>query len=76
MATIRIDTEYWAKPIPLRQFDWSAVDGATYDGEGCPIGYGRTESEAIADLLEQISESNDDEWAAEADALIKARAYA
>ena len=43
-----IRTEYWAKPIPLRQFDWSAVrDG--YDG-GDPVGYGRTEAEAIADL--------------------------
>lgn len=73
---IRIDTEYWAKPIPLRQFDWSAVDGTTYDGEGCPIGYGCTEDEAVADLLEQISESSDDEWAAEADALIKARTSA
>ena len=44
-----IHTEYWAKPVPLRQFDWSAVrDG--YDG-GDPIGYGATEAEAIADLI-------------------------
>lgn len=43
-------------PIPLRQFDWSAIDDDTYDGEGCPIGYGATEDEAIADLLLQIEE--------------------
>lgn len=36
--------------------DWSAVDDSTYDGEGCEIGRGATEQEAIADLLEQIEE--------------------
>jgi len=49
-----IITEYWAKPIPQRQFDWSAVD-ADYEG-GNPIGYGRTEQEAIADLKEQLDD--------------------
>jgi len=47
---MKIKTSYWAKPIPLRQFDWEAIDDDTYD-EGCPIGYGRTEQEAIADLV-------------------------
>jgi hypothetical protein len=41
-------------PIPTRQFDWSATDD-NYE-PGCPIGYGATEQEAIADLLEQIEE--------------------
>ncbi len=37
-------------PIPVRNFDWSAVfDG--YD-EGDPIGYGATKDEAVRDLLE------------------------
>ena len=53
-ATVRppIRTEYWPKPIPPRQFDWSAVTDS-YE-PGCPIGYGLTEQEAIADLLAQL----------------------
>jgi hypothetical protein len=54
--TVKIKTEYVYPPIPLRQFDWSAIDDDTYDGPGCPIGAGATEAEAIADLLEQIEE--------------------
>lgn len=54
MAAIKIRTDYDPKPIPARQFDWSATDDGTYDGEGCPIGYGETESEAVNDLLAQI----------------------
>lgn len=53
---MKIVTDYWAKPIPLRQFDWSAVDDDTYDGEGCPVGYGTTEAEAIQDLKDQIED--------------------
>lgn len=49
-----IRTSYWPKPIPLRQFDWEATDYDTYDGEGCPVGYGETEDAAIADLLLQL----------------------
>jgi hypothetical protein len=48
----QIVTRYEAKPIPDRQFDWSAVT-ADYD-LGCPVGYGRTEAEAINDLIVQI----------------------
>ena len=57
---MKIVSHYWAKPIPLRQFDWSAVDDDTYDGSEdshCPIGYGATEAEAIADLLREIEEA-------------------
>ena len=50
----KIKTEFWAKPIPLRQFDWSATEDS-YE-PGLPVGYGRTEQEAIADLLEQIED--------------------
>lgn len=38
---------------------WSAIDAATYDGASThfgKIGHGRTEAEAIADLLEQLDE--------------------
>jgi hypothetical protein len=48
----KIVTNYWAKPIPDRQFDWSAVT-EHYD-LGHPIGYGRTEAEAINDLILQL----------------------
>jgi hypothetical protein len=51
---IKVKTNNVFPPIPLRQFDWSAVDDATYDGEGCAIGYGSTEAEAVSDLLEQM----------------------
>ncbi len=59
---MRIRTDFWRKPIPDRRFDWSAVDDDTYDGAPdtsppCPIGYGATEADAIADLLTQIDEA-------------------
>ena len=44
-------TSYWPKPFPLRQFDWSATDD-NYE-PGCPIGYGASEAEAIADPIDQ-----------------------
>ncbi len=53
-APENIVTNFWAKPIPPRQFDWSATfDG--YEG-GDPIGYGRTEQDAINDLIDQVGE--------------------
>lgn len=45
---------YWAKPIPLRQFDWEATED-DYEG-GDPIGFGATCEEAIADLQQLIAE--------------------
>lgn len=54
---MKIVTHYDPKPIPTRQFDWTAVDDDTYDGaedSHCPIGYGRTEQEAVAELLEKM----------------------
>lgn len=49
-----IRTHYDPKPIPLRQFDWSAIRDS-YE-PAMPIGYGRTEAEAIADLIAQEDE--------------------
>jgi hypothetical protein len=49
---VNISTDFIYPPIPDRRFDWCAVDGDTYEA-GCLIGYGRTEQEAIADLIEQ-----------------------
>jgi hypothetical protein len=45
---MKIRTEHVFPPIPIRQFDWSAVDDDTYDGPGSPVGTGPTEQVAIA----------------------------
>lgn len=57
---MKIKTSHDYPPIPIRAFDWSAIDDDTYDGEGCPVGHGATEAEAIADLLEQIEDRADE----------------
>jgi hypothetical protein len=48
----KIITRYWAKPIPDRQFDWSAhYDGDEPNDDGqMMVGYGKTNEEAIIDL--------------------------
>ena len=51
---MKIRTTFVYPPIPIRSCDWIAVDDDTYDGEGCPIGSGATEAEAIADLMEKL----------------------
>lgn len=56
---MKIRTDYWPKPVPTNRYDWSAVDDDTYDGapdsgNRNQIGYGATEQEAIADLMEQL----------------------
>lgn len=56
---MKIRTTYNPPPIPMRYFDWQAVDEDTYDGAEdsstrSQIGYGSTEQEAIADLMEQL----------------------
>jgi hypothetical protein len=61
---MKIITEFWATPIPLRQFDWSAIDSDTYDGAEDSanrnmIGYGATEAEAIADLERLLQEERE-----------------
>jgi hypothetical protein len=52
----KIRTDFWMKPIPPRQFDWCATFD-DYEGGG-PIGYGATEQEAIADLLDIDADDN------------------
>jgi len=57
-----IHTEHDYPPIPIRSWDWSAhlddYDGAP-DAGWQPVGHGRTEDEAIADLLRQVEEYDD-----------------
>ena len=55
-AGMRIKTHHAYPPIPIRDFDWQAWDADTYDGDHCPVGYGKTEEEAIADLISQTEE--------------------
>ena len=56
---MKIETSFEYPPIPIRDFDWSAIDAETYDIEGksCIVGRGRTEAEAIADLIEKLEEA-------------------
>lgn len=49
MAAPKIFTDYWPKPIPTDQYDWSAVTDSYEPGD--PIGYGRTEEEAVSNLI-------------------------
>ena len=53
---MNIRTRYWAKPGPLRLFDWEAWldDDEPNDDGQMAMGYGRNEAEAIADLHEQL----------------------
>ena len=50
----KIITSHDYPPIPLRQYDWSAIRDS-YDA-GDAIGYGATEQEAIDNLKEQENE--------------------
>lgn len=49
-----ITTEFWMKPIPLRQFDWLAfyANDEPNDAGYMPHGEGATETEAVCDLIE------------------------
>ena len=52
---MKICTQYWANPIPIRQFDWSAIFDDSADDD-CLVGYGATEAEAILDLENLLNE--------------------
>ena len=49
----KIETKFVNPPIPSRRWDWQA----TFEGydSGDPIGYGKTEKEAIEDLIEKCN---------------------
>ncbi len=57
-AQRKIVTHHVYPPIPDRRFDWCATfDGdEPNDGGGMAQGYGYTEAEAIADLLENYGD--------------------
>ena len=54
MAKEQIKTQFIYPPIPYRNFDWCATTD-NYEA-GDPVGYGRTEAEAIADLKELLAD--------------------
>ena len=54
MENDKIITSRIYPPIPIRRYDWQAVR-ESYD-EGDLIGHGKTEQEAIDDLIEQEKE--------------------
>lgn len=51
----KIVTSYWAKPIPIRGFDWCAHfdDDEPNDDGQMLCGWGATEVAAVAELLER-----------------------
>lgn len=51
----KIITDFWKKPIPDRNWDWTAT-WDNYSGLGSPIGAGSTEKEAIDELRRKTEE--------------------
>ena len=51
---MKIETEYWRKPVPTDKFDWQAIDADTYESGARKDS--EPEQEAIADLMEQLEE--------------------
>jgi hypothetical protein len=61
MTTPKIRTKYWpmlisSGPIPIRQFDWSAMEDG---GNENMVGWGATEQAAIDDLKRLQDEEAD-----------------
>ena len=61
---MKIVTHHVYPPIPIRRFDWSATtddyDASFEDGEwrsSSPVGYGATEAEAVADLMQILADT-------------------
>jgi len=60
-ADRRVSVSFDYPPIPVRDFDWSAVDWNTYDGapdsgNRHQVGRGRTAEAALADLLDILED--------------------
>lgn len=52
-----VTTENVCPPIPIRVHDWQAWIDSTYE-YGMPVGEGKTEQEAIDNLIEQMEGNN------------------
>lgn len=55
----KVVTDYWRKPGPTDQFDWSAYfdNDEPSDNGGMMVGYGATEVAAVEDLLRLAEEA-------------------
>jgi hypothetical protein len=56
VMAVKIRTRRSMPPIPVRQFDWSAIEDSYEPGR--PIGRGPTEHSAIDDLIEQLGDTD------------------
>ena len=56
-SKINIQAYYDPKPIPIRRYDWEAVDYDALDYDSV-TGFGATKKEAIADLMERLEEED------------------
>jgi hypothetical protein len=57
IAGDKIRTKHEFPPIPVRNWDWSATTDNYEPGD--PIGTGRTEADAIDDLVAQIEDARE-----------------
>ena len=64
MGMGRAITEYVRPPIPVRDYDWSAVFENYEPGQ--PMGWGPTKEAAVADLIEQQEVRDDSRLVADA----------
>lgn len=56
---MKVVTHFIYPPIPFRGCDWQATIDS-YDGdENAPRGFGPTQAEAVADLLDQLDNEAD-----------------
>jgi hypothetical protein len=71
LITVHTTREYYSNAeSPYAGYDWQAYDYDRYE-PGQPLGFGRTEREATIDLLSQIADSSDEEYARRADAILE-----
>jgi len=56
LAKIKLRTDFVNPPIPVRAWDWSAIDDSTYE-PGAPIGWGPTRAAAINALVDEIQDN-------------------
>ena len=54
MTERKIITMFTEPPIPKRDWDWQATEEGFDMGD--PVGFGKTEQEAIDDLIDQLDE--------------------
>ena len=56
MSSRRIGGIMYVTEFHIENGEWSAINDDCYDGPESPIGWGKTEAEAITDLQEKYRE--------------------